>query len=301
MSCFAAGSRTRLAYVAEATYGTTPPTPAMEVLPFISEGLNLTKEVFEDPSIQSDRQRRFHRHGNQSVEGELSVAYAHETYDDLLAALLWGTWTANVLKIGETEQSFTMEVGHTDIDQYRVFTGVAVDTFTLEVNLDGVVSANFGLMGKSHSVSGTELDASPTAAPDKQPFTHLSGTFKEGGTAIATLTGITLTIENNLQRNFVLGSNTAVCLSPGTYNITGEATAYFNDAALLTKFINETSTSIEFTLTDGTNTHTWKLSSVKFDGASINVDTDQTLPITIPFYATYNSGDASSVMITRSA
>lgn len=303
---FATGSNVQVLYGNEATFGTQSPgngSPAnYSKLPFISNGLSLQRTPFEDPTIRSDRQSRYHRLGNNVVEGELNVAFAHGTYDDLLASLFWNTWSENALTFASSVQSMTMEVGATDISQYRLFTGVIVTGMTLEVNLDGVITTTFNLMGQDQAVSGSSVDSSPATLTSKEPFIHLDGTFNEGGSGSSVIQSITLNIDNNVVANYRLGSGDLSNFSPGMVNVTGTVVAYFDDATLLNKFINETSSGIDFTLDDGSsNTLQFEVDTLKYESADLDVNTDTSYPITLNFKGLYDSTNASVVKVTRSA
>ena len=71
----AGGSRARLAYVAEVTYGTTPATPSFKTLNPTSHSLGLEKEGFQSETIRSDRQIADFRHGVRSVAGDIGTEF----------------------------------------------------------------------------------------------------------------------------------------------------------------------------------------------------------------------------------
>jgi len=298
----ATGAKVRKTYVEEVTFGTTPGTPAMVEVPFISSGLNLTKAFLEDPSIQSDRQEHFGRHGNRSTAGDISFAYTYGNFDAFLESVLMSAWSTDVLKVGSTQKSFSIEVGHTDIDQYLVYTGVVMDGLSLEVNLDGVVQSTFSVLGKNMTVSGSELDATPTEAGSYEPFVHFEGTFKEGGSTVADLTGISLSVSNNSAGNWALGDATVKSISEGKCKVSGTVTAFFEDATYLNKFLNETASSIEFTLTDPAgNSHTFLIPNVKYNGGGTPVNGDGPIYIELPFVGLYDDTEATSIKVTRAA
>ncbi len=304
---FSTGAQTQVAYIAETTYGTTPtlggsPEVSTQVVGFINNNINLSKAIFEDPTINANRQVTFSAHGNKQIGGDVSFAYAQTEFDSFLESVMFSTFASNVLKIGSTLKSFTVEIGATDIAQYRVFTGIVANNLTLEVNLDGVVASTFGMIGKDMVVGTTSIDTTPTAAPVKSPFVHINGTFKEGGSSTGIITSISLNIENNITPNFALGDASLKELTPGMINVSGQVTVYFQDAVLLAKFIAETESTIEFTLDDGSsNTHTYLLPRVKYNAADISVTDGNTVPITIPFVALYDTSTATTLQITRSS
>ena len=57
------GSRHSMRYVAEATYGTTPATPAFKPIRHTSTTLGLSKESLQSEEIRDDRQIADFRHG----------------------------------------------------------------------------------------------------------------------------------------------------------------------------------------------------------------------------------------------
>ena len=58
-------------------------------------------------------------------------------------------WTSNVLKIGTTRTSMSIEVGYVNISEYRLFTGAVVNQMVLNCPTNALVSATFDLMAIS--------------------------------------------------------------------------------------------------------------------------------------------------------
>lgn len=295
------GSRNQIAYVTELTWGTTPGTPAMIGVPYTSFNVNLTKETFEDTSVQADRMQRYNIHGNRTIGGDIDVNLSHGNFDAFLESALQNSFATNVLKVGSTRKSFTIEQGSLDIGQYTAYTGMVVDKVALSVPVSGLVTAKFSMIGKDATISGTPLDATITAPAAKQPYIHAGGTFNEGGSPIAFLTAVELNIDNGHAVNNALGSTTARDFSPGFATITGTASAYFEDVSLINKFINATDSSLSFTLTDGTNTLTFNLPKIKYTGANRPFSGQGSVVVELPFTALWESGAASNIVITRSA
>lgn len=302
MATFHSGSRHTVSYVEETTFNTTPASPEMLQVPIASVNISPTKDVFNDPSIRSDRSIRFQRHGNIRVNGDVEVAYQHGTYDDFLAAALHGDWASNVLKQGVTRHSFTIERGFTDLasPMYQRFTGCVVNQLQLSVPVNDVVKATFNVMGAGQASASAPLDATPTVVAGKAPMTHLSGTFLEAGTAIGNITALTLTIANGYGENFVLGNNTPANLTYGYATVSGQLTVYFDSATLYNKFINETGSTLSFAINDGAgNVHTWVLPNVKYNGMTLPVTNDQAIQATVPFVALFDNATSTAVQVTR--
>lgn len=300
---FATGEKAKTAYVKETTWGTTPATPSLISIPFITNGANLTRNVFEDPSIQPDSQVHYLRMGNRAVAGDAAFAFAHGTYDDFLEALFQGTWTENVLKNGDTFQSFTIELANPDISVYRRFTGMVPNSFQLEVNLDGVIQSTFGFIGKDMEDDDTSADADGYTAPasGKQPFVHFDGSYEYDGVTASTLTSIQLNIDNGFVANYALGDDSAKNITRGKFVVTGTLGMHFKDGAALEDFLEEDEVALEFVLNDGNdNTQTWLLPKIKLTGFDVNTATG-TIQVTAPFQALYDSSAGCTAQITRSA
>lgn len=300
MSTIAQGSVSQVGFVPESTWGVTPTTPQLQAVPYTQFNINLTKSIYEDASVQADRMSRYSIHGNRQVGGTISVNLSPTNFDSFLESLMNSTFTADVLKTGVTRKSLTIEQGSTDIGQYSVYSGLVVDKMALNVPVDGVVTAQFTFIGKQMTVSGTPLDPTLTPAEVRQPFVHEGGIFAiNGETAGCTLTGIQLSVDNGYTANFSLGNTLACDLSFGMAKVSGSITVYFKDATLLNAFVNGVESSLEFTLTDGTDTHTYFLPRIKYNGASKQIGGTGSIVLTVPFVALYDVTTNTNLRITR--
>lgn len=305
---FARGSRHDLSYVAESTFGATPGTPSMKRVRHTSTSLNLTKQSFTSEELRSDRMIEDFRHGTQQVGGDIAFEFSYGAFDDLLEGALFGTWAADTpalgsdqLKAGTTAKSFTMERRHTDIDQYLVFTGCMLNGLTLSVRPNGIVTGAFPVIGKGTSISGTSL-GSPSDVATNSPFDSFSGSLQEGGSAIAVITAIELNLQNGLEPTFVVGSDETPQIIDGRSNLTGSISAYFEDATMLNKFVNETESSIAFVLadTDG-NQYEFLIPRLKYSGGEAPVQGEGAITINMPFQALRATAENTNLQITRTA
>jgi len=223
-------------------------------------------------------------------------------FDVFLEAALQGTWATNVLTIpaSSTQRSFAIEEGYTDLAQYHTFNGCTIDSVTVDVSTDGLVTTKFSILGATESAfSATSIDSTPTAVAAKPKFYHVGGTFKEGGTAVGYLSAISWTLKNNLVAANVLGTAGVRSITSGKAEVTGKATALFEDATVYNKWKNNTDTSIEFTLTDGTNSHTYLFPKVKYVKGSMSSTGDGPVTVELEFNAIYDTTAGTSLKITR--
>lgn len=296
---FASGSQHGLRFIAESSWGVTPGTPQMIALRHTSCSLGLDKDIFQSQELRTDRMIADLRHGAKKAQGSIGFELSYGEYDPFLEAALFGDWAANVLKAGTTAKSFTIERAFEDIDRYGAFLGCMVDKLSLDVKPGGMVTGSFDIVGKSGSYSNTSLDSTPTASQTNSPFDGFTGTIEEGGSAIATLTGIQLSLANGLTPAMVLGSSTAASIVPGRSNLTGTVDAFFDDITLLNKWVNETESSIEFTLGSGAKSYTFLIPRVKFTGGDLNVQNENNVPLRLPFQALLDNVTGTNLQITR--
>lgn len=297
---FATGGFHGLTYVKETTMGTTPTNPTMKSIRHTSCSLGLTKESFQSNELRSDRQISDLRHGVKKVEGDIGFELSYGAFDDLLAAAFFSNWSGYSLKAGVTYQPFTMERRFTDIQQYQVFTGVLIDSLSLNIVPNGMVTGTFGLVGMGTSISTTTLSANPTAAATNSPFDGFGGTLKEGGNVIAVISAITLDLQNSLDPFFALGSDEAVDITAGRCQVTGTVTAAFENTTLLNKFVNEVESSLEVELSDPQdNKFTIILPRIKYSGGDIPAQNEGRVVMNMPFTALLDSDTKTNIQIDR--
>jgi len=300
----ATNALSRIGIIKESVLGTTPATPTLESQRFSSTNFSVERSELEDTSKANTRQKLYVKTGNKTVNGSLSGPLAHNNYDVLLESVMFNEWDTNVLKLGDTLVSMTVEENASDITQYKINRGVVANSMTVTSPADGLSTISFDFLGMSQEMSGTSVSASPyTAQAVRQPMTHCGGTINEGGTAIGIVTEIDFTISNNLSSQFVWGDCDPSDIIEGRVDVTGTMSVLFSDAALYNKFMDDTSTSIDFELDDGDgNTIKFDMPNVRYTGADMPID-EGSGPriITLPFRAVYDASEESTLVITRSA
>ena len=299
---FAQGSRSSLSFIVESTFGTTP-AGNLTNLPFTTHSLNLTKDRVAGNDIQADRMPRVDRHGNRQVGGDIVVDLRDGDYDVLLESAMLNTWATNVLKVGVAPKFFSVEDYAADIDQARLFTGCSVSTMAISLAPNQMVATTFSLVGKDMTISATEK--TQDAASGAQPFDAYSGDIGIGNVGgasnVAIVTSLDFTINNSYAPTFVIGDDSAPSLEFGRAEVEGTLTAYFEDATLINRFLNETETEIEVSVNDptGANAYTFQFPKVKINSADVGVDGPTSRMISMSFVALYDATEATNLKITR--
>lgn len=101
-----AGVTTDVAIKVESTWGTDPGASGSRYLRRISSGLTLSKDTFSSNEVRRDLQVADLRHGVRRVAGPIQGELNIGDYDDLIEAVMGGTWTAGVT---------ANQTGHTNI------------------------------------------------------------------------------------------------------------------------------------------------------------------------------------------
>ena len=187
---------------------------------------------------------------------------------------------------GTTESSFSAERGHTDIAQYMIFTGLKINTMSFSFTPDEIPTVSFDTIGADVSISGSRLDAAIDDVDTSEPLDNYNGDFLEAGVTSAILRAMDCSLSWNRAGLEALGSDEFVDVSAGTFVVTGSVRAYFQNATLYNKFINETASSLMMMCTDPAGNRFYLyFPELKYIGGDIPVGGDDVLEINMPFQA----------------
>jgi len=301
---FAQGSRSGLSYIVESTFGTTP-AGNFTAIPYNTHSLNLTKERVTGNEIQPDRMLRVDRHGNRTAGGDIVVDLRDGNFDPFLESALQDSFdgTSGDLLVGTTPKYFSIEDAAQDISQFRVFTGMSVSSMSVSIAPNQMVTTTFTMVGKDMTISGTgnTVDDATIA----QPFDSYSGDVSIGDVASAStsaiVTSLEFSIDNAMNPTFVVGDDATPHLETGMATVEGTLTAYFEDAALINRFIDEDESELIVSVDDptGANEYTFTFPKIKVNGADVPVDGQTSRVITLPFVALYDVTEDTNLKITR--
>lgn len=241
-----------------------------------------------------------------STASKLVISGGAALVDDAAGEAVTITTLTQVLKAGIVRRSFSVLRHFSDLGAgakpYHLFTGVELNKLALTVAVNAIVKATFSTVGKDFGAPSDTAPAGSTyvAANTKAVMDSFSGEIKEGGATIAIVTELGLTLENGIEPRFVIGSDTTIRPSIGRSNLTGQVTAYFEDAALLEKFINETESSLVFGLEDlAGNAYRFTLPRIKYNGGQPDTQGQGAITLALPIQALYDTASASQIVIER--
>jgi hypothetical protein len=299
-----------LSFKTESTFGTTA-AGNFEPLPFTSHSINLVKDRVAGTDIEQDRMPRVDRHGNKSVAGEIIADLRHAEFDELMQSALMsdndfatgftagdGTTTVtNAATLGTTPTFLSIEDYAADIDQARLFTGCTVNSWSVSMAPNQMVTSTFSIVGKGVSVSQSQKTVNTSAG--NAPYDSYSGSIKLGdkgslGSNLALITSVDFTLNNSFSPTLVIGSAEASALEFGTAQLEGTVSAYFEDATFLNRFLNETESALQFAITDGSNTLTITMPRIKINSADVGVDGPTSRIVNMSFIGLRDNSDLSA-------
>jgi len=295
------GIFTKLLYVPEATFDTLPATPTMIDIPFVDCSLSPDITKVTDNIIQGDTMHRYVVPTTQKVTGTISGEVSHTQMDWLLEGVFYSTFTSNVLSVGSTQSSYSLEIGATDISQYTLYSGAVVDKLALTFAPAGLVTYKADLVGASFSMGTVTNANTTTAAPHFAPLTTVNATIKANGANVGWITGATITFDRKTTVNYALGNATPRSMSTSFFNASGTLDLFFEDEIAFGYFKDNTASSLDWTLTDGTNTYELLLPNMYYETFSVNVTSAGPIKVKSNFSAVYDPTTATVAKVTRSS
>lgn len=193
---------------------------------------------------------------------------------------------------GHVQESYSFEHWFSDVPASEVFSGSKINGFTANLSPTGIATIDFDVVGQDITTSATQYFTTPTAATTTGSMAAVNGVVRMGGATVGILTGLTLTTDTGITGDPVVGANVVPAFYPGTMNVTGQATAFFDATTLRDVFLNETEIEIVAAFTaDNTAVSdfvTFVLPRVKL-GSHSKSDGDGAISVTMDFQALLNS------------
>lgn len=196
------------------------------------------------------------------------------------------------------DESYYLEHWYPDVAQSEQFSGCKPSSAAINLPASGMATANFQFMGKDIVTNTSQYYTSPTAATTSGVLAAVNGILSVGGTDYVTVTGASLNINGDMSIEPVVGSNSSPDIFPGVLTVSGQLTAFFEDATLRDLFLNETEAALHmvFTTSNAANADfiSFSMPRIKTGGASKS-DGLKGLIQTIPFEALLNINGGAGV------
>lgn len=299
-------SEVQLAAIAETVWGTTPSTPAFQILRFTRESLKILRESVVSSEMRADRNVTDQIQVSGGAGGTLGIELSYGTFDAMLESLLQSTWNANVLKNGITKKSFTIEkkveLGTTD--QYFHFKGMMADSLRLSIRAKELISGEFSFVGKGGTLTQTAIASSTYVAATTEEVMSASADFASlsvGGVTTLNIQGLDLEIRNSLRPVDVAGSMDRAGIGTGRFEVTGSLDIYFESNAAYDMFLAGNAVALSFILGSTTlKKYQFDIGSLKFSDAEVLAEgADGDMMCRMQFQGIYDADDTATLKITR--
>jgi hypothetical protein len=151
-----------------------------------------------------------------------------------------------------TRRTFTVEQYHEDADISEQFVGVRVVSLELQLQPNGMVNATFGFVGMNRTWLATGSSPYFTSPTEYTSIalTAADASIYYNGSAIATLTGGSITFTIAAEVGAVIGSTTPVGTFDGMMTTTGDLVGSFTDASDHTLWDAETEFEVNLLLVE---------------------------------------------------
>lgn len=205
------GARVTTHYVKETVPGTTPTLGSWKTMRVTGNTLTPTPTTEESEEINASRISTGSVTTGLTIAGDLSAELSYGSFDDWLEAAFFGNWSSDVLTVGTTRHTFSVQKGYADVNTYHLFRGCHVSTAAIEIPEEGKVTLTLGLQAMDYvDAAVTYVTGSPTAASATPLMSSLSvGDIKIDGVSVtgqACVSAMTINIDNSLVMQRCLGS-----------------------------------------------------------------------------------------------
>ena len=199
----------------------------------------------------------------------------------------------------QTDRSFSIEHWFSDLGKSEVFSGCKASKIAIQMPPTGMVTVAVDITGQNVTTAASQYFTSPTGASTSGCLASVNGVLRVGGTAVATLTGLSLDVNSNFTGDPVVGANTVPFLYPGRILVSGQATAYFDSTTLRDAFLDETELDLLAVFTASSDKDakfvSFVLPRIKLGGASKN-DGEGGIIQTLPFTALLNTAGGAGLV-----
>lgn len=211
---------------------------------------------------------------------------------------------------GVQRRSFTIEQALPQAPLFERFLGCRVNGFTMNAQPNGMTTVSFDFMGRDYIPQGTQYFTSPAVEQNTGILSGVDGALRLNGEEQAVVTGLQLSLTNNLNMQPVIGSVLVPDIFYGRSVVTGSVSAYIEDADLVNAFVNEAEVDLVAVLqASGAAPQefiSFNMQRIKFSGAQKTIGPDGGVIAQFPFQALLRTGgsgqahDQTTLAIQRS-
>lgn len=204
---------------------------------------------------------------------------------------------------GTTGVSYNIEKQFADLsNEFAILTGMTIDTFSLDIASDQILTGSFGFLGKQEVSAASSSGTGYTAATTDDVMNAVDDvtSILENQASFDTVS-MSLQLQNNLRSRLQVGSLGAISIGNGTVDLTGTLQAYFESKTTMDKYRNMTATSLTIAIEDGDgNGYVIDMPRVKFtSGQQVAGGQSQDIIADLGFTAYMHATEEVTIRIAR--
>lgn len=202
---------------------------------------------------------------------------------------------------GSTMKSYTLEVGHQDVGQYRVYTGMIPSKMDFKLSPGSIITGSIEFMGKAMTLQATSEMGTADASNTYDVANSVRGVFdlfEASGSVSANtfIKSLDFSVDNSLRAQEAVGVYGNAGVASGQFKVSGKMEVYFADDVYYNKFLNNESTSLSIPVIDVEgNGYVFVIPKMKYTAAKVNSGgLDQDNMLSLDFNALMDSDATSS-------
>jgi len=312
----AIGSNAVLKFCQEQVWGTTPVAPAKVYgLNIRSETIGATKNLFQSDTINHYRSVVGLGDGNKAVGGNVVTDLFPEGLEVLIRHVLGkptvtttgsGPYTHVMKGDANYLEGISLEKGFINVGQYFKYTGLRVNSMTINLVQEGFHEVTFDFIGKAEATAQTSQITGTPVYGTKNGFTGYQCTVYTNHAngvdyvALGNVVSGSISINNNIETDgYVLGSPFRASASYGKRQCTGDFTVFFENADLYNVYSNGVECGIKFVFDNGLgDTMTFEFPAVKVGGEAPKIAGAGGLNLPLNFQARRDDTEQTDVIVT---
>lgn len=291
------GKNLEVSFGVEPTFNAAAPTTGATRFRLNSgAGLKFARTVINPGEVRSDGQTAMARMGGRSVTGTYPTDISVGSFDDLIAAVLRGTWVAGTDPVTKqvlpsstpVRRSFAFEQYYADMDQTELYTGNRISSMKVMAKPNAMATIEFGVVGADMQVlaaAASPYFTTPALSTSIGLVTE-DGVIQLGGAPVLDFTGCDFTVDLKCKGEPVIGSAITPDVFESNMVISGTITALVKDLARVTSSLAETELALSLKLVEpapSTGFITFLIPRLKLDIPTKTLGNDGALIATIPF------------------
>jgi hypothetical protein len=233
------------------------PGGAMTPVRITDESLVPEVQNISSEELRSDRMVTDIVQVSRQNSGGFGYEFSYGTFDDLIEGAMFSTWITNVIKNGVLRKSYSMQKAMLDIDKYFLFTGMVINSWTLNLATGAIANGSFDFLGCNATVQNSAFTATINSSSSTSVMSAMANvaSLQEAayGATMSSLIDtyvqeLSFTVANNLRPINAIGSDSILNIGVGKQDVTGTMTVHFTNMRLYDKFLAGDALALSFTL-----------------------------------------------------